>query len=157
MLKRIWNSLPELTFSSVLNLFCDSYGKVYHICRKFRIGWSSPCACQTLFLTAYPAGHFFVTFSEIRRKASFLFVIIPIFRNFGRICRFSLYKGSLEDWEFWRLRIRDRSNLLVLLWIAFNEHPMTSHQPFLWLIFGSKGNNYFWNSQTISTICALYG
>ena len=56
------------------------------------------------------------------------------FRNFGKIRKISLYKGNAEDWEKSGLLFGDRSNLLVLLWIAFNEHPLTSRQPFLWLI-----------------------
>ena len=50
--------------------------------------------------------------SEMKRKTSFPFAFHSIFRNFGRICR---YKGSSGDWGFWWLRIRDRTNLLVLL------------------------------------------
>ena len=67
-----------MCFATVMASFAVSVANFVWL----HLGWSSPCACQTLFLTAYPAGHFFVTFSEIRRKASFLFVIIPIFRNF---------------------------------------------------------------------------
>ena len=36
-----------------------------------------------------------------------------IFCNFGRICRISLYKGSLGDWEFWGF----------LLWQAAKPSP----------------------------------
>ena len=52
------------------------------------------------------------------------------FRNYVRIRRISLNKGSFRNWGKSGLRIGDRTQFHVLLWIAFKEHPMLSHQPF---------------------------
>jgi hypothetical protein len=39
------------------------------------------------------------------------------------------------------LRIGNRTQFHVLLWIAFKEHPMLSHQPFYDSPSGAKVNN----------------
>ena len=44
------------------------------------------------FCYAEPTWH-----SEMKRKCFFLFAFLSFFRNFGRICRISLYKGSSKD------------------------------------------------------------
>ena len=59
------------------------------------------------------------------------FVLLSTFRNFVRICRISLNKGSLGDWGKSGLRIGNRTQFHILLWIAFNEHLMLSLQPFM--------------------------
>ena len=68
-------------------------------------------------------------------------IFSEIFRNFARFLSFSLYKGSLGNWKKIGLRIGNRTQFHILLWIAFNEHPMLSHQPFQWLIIGCKVTN----------------
>ena len=60
------------------------------------------------------------------------------FCNFARFLSFSLYKGSLEDWGKSGLRIGNRTQFHILLWIAFKEHPMLSHQPYYGSSSGAK-------------------
>ena len=53
--------------------------------------WASLAFCKNF-------GYAEVTgISEMNRKTSFPFVILSTFRNFGKICRISLYKGSSGD------------------------------------------------------------
>ena len=53
-----------------------------------------------------------------KNKSAICFVFLSTFRNFVRIRRISLYKGSLEDWGKTGLRIGDRTQFHVLLQIA---------------------------------------
>jgi hypothetical protein len=75
---------------------------------------------------------------EVKRKTNFPFVFHSFFRNFARFLSFSLYKGSLGDWGKSGLRIGNRTQFHILLWIAFNEHPMMCHQPFYGSSSGAK-------------------
>ena len=54
----------------------------------------------------------------MKRKASFPFAFLSFFRNFVRIRRISLNKGSLGIWGKTRLRFGDRTQFHVLLQIA---------------------------------------
>ena len=76
-----------------------------------------------------------------RKNKQICFVLLSTFRNFARICRISLNKGSLGDWRYSGLRIGDRTQFHVLppkgrsvalqsAMNCFNEHPTLSHQPF---------------------------
>ena len=72
-----------------------------------------------------------------------------IFCNFIRILSFSLYKGSLEDWGKSGLRIGNRTQFHILLWNAFNEHPMLSHQPYYGSSSGAKVTISFEKAKSI--------
>ena len=82
------------------------------------------------------------------------------FRIFVRILSFSLYKGSLEDWEKTGLRIGNRTQFHILLWIAFKKHPTLSHQPYYGSSSGAKVNILFQLSKSIHTFffraCSLF-
>ena len=53
-----------------------------------------------------------------RKNKRVCFVLLSFFRNFVRILSFSLYKGSLGDWGKTGLRIGNRTQFHILLWIA---------------------------------------
>ena len=111
----------------------------------------------------------------MQRKAGFSFAFLSFFRNFVRFLSFSLYKGSLGDWWKSGLRIGNRTQFHILLWIAFKERPMMCHQPYYdsssgaklriseqntkifedfrtWVTSrqGLKGNHSFWKNQIYS-------
>ena len=76
-----------------------------------------------------------------RKNKQICFVLLSTFRNFVRICRIPLNKGSLGDWRYSGLRIGDRTQFHVLppkgrsvalqsAMNCFNEHTTLSHQPF---------------------------
>ena len=77
--------------------------------------------------------------SEMKRKASISFAFPSFFRNFVRICRISLNKGSLGIEKFLGYELETVLNstfynkLLNALGFAASleeEHPMKSQQPF---------------------------
>ena len=77
------------------------------------------------------------------------FVTTTFFRNFVRILSFSLYKGSLEDWGKIGLRFGNRTQFHILLWNAFNEHPMLSYQPYYGSSSGAKVTISFEKAKSI--------
>ena len=84
------------------------------------------------------------------RNKTTSFYSYSIFTNFGKISCFFLYKGSLGgDRGKTGLRIGDRTQFHILLWIAFNEHPMLSLQPYYGSSSGAKVIILFERSKSI--------
>ena len=86
--------------------------------------------------------HWFIFPSKSLQKHDF-------FCNFVRILSFSLSKGSLGDWGKMGLRFGNRTQFHILLWNAFNEHPMLSHQPYYGSSSGAKVTISFEKAKSI--------
>ena len=129
---------------------------------------SKICNLRCLFVTL----RFWREVTSTRKKNKHVcFVLLSFFRNFGRNRRISLYKGSLEDWgkmgyelatvlnsTFFHLKVEVW--LRILLWNAFNEHPMMCHQPYYGSSSGAKVIILFQLSKSIHTFffraCSLF-